>query len=367
MLGTMFIPAKRIVLAASLFLAADAPGQSYDLKANWSNAQNPNGPWVYREGTNALPAVMGWQGAPWDVAQPGWARGTQSPGAFVPFWFKSNGAEGFSNGWEVGDVVVHTTGGPEGGANGAANVVWNSPLDGSITLTGGVWAGREIGRAQRFTLSHNSLRLSTGVMATGDSYNRIYPFTFAGGASSGQVLMNRDVARGDTIKIEAAPAVAGGPGDFVGMNLNIIVCIGVVQDPRHALMCPGGNAALTMQARTSYGTISYRWRRAGVPLLEGGRFHGVFAPTLTITGVIASDAAVYDCVVGSVCSTIASRSATLTICRADFDCSGTLNALDLFEFMNGWFAADPRADFNGINGTDPQDIFDFVGAWFVGC
>jgi hypothetical protein len=54
-------------------------------------------------------------------------------------------------------------------------------------------------------------------------------------------------------------------------------------------------------------------------------------------------------------------------CRADFNCSGTLEPQDLFDFMHAWFAADPRADFNGVGGITVQDILDFLAAWFVGC
>ncbi|MBY0312252.1 MAG: hypothetical protein K2W85_09290 [Phycisphaerales bacterium] len=63
-----------------------------------------------------------------------------------------------------------------------------------------------------------------------------------------------------------------------------------------------------------------------------------------------------------------------TACPADFNQSGTLDAQDIFEFLNAWFAGCPNtppqpcpADFNGINGLDAADIFDFLNAWFAGC
>jgi hypothetical protein len=54
------------------------------------------------------------------------------------------------------------------------------------------------------------------------------------------------------------------------------------------------------------------------------------------------------------------------MCRADFDQNGSLSVADIFAFLNGWFAGDPRADFNG-GGLSVQDIFDFLNAWFAGC
>ena len=54
-------------------------------------------------------------------------------------------------------------------------------------------------------------------------------------------------------------------------------------------------------------------------------------------------------------------------CAADFNGSGTLSVLDIFDFLAAWFALDSRADFNGVNGFTAQDIFDFLGAWLAGC
>jgi probable HAF family extracellular repeat protein len=54
-------------------------------------------------------------------------------------------------------------------------------------------------------------------------------------------------------------------------------------------------------------------------------------------------------------------------CPADFNGSGGLTVQDIFDFLNAWFAGDPRADFNLVNGLTTQDIFDFLNEWFGGC
>jgi glucose/arabinose dehydrogenase len=54
-------------------------------------------------------------------------------------------------------------------------------------------------------------------------------------------------------------------------------------------------------------------------------------------------------------------------CPADFNGADGLNVQDIFDFLNAWFAGDPRADFNGLQGLNVQDIFDFLNAWFQGC
>jgi glucose/arabinose dehydrogenase len=53
-------------------------------------------------------------------------------------------------------------------------------------------------------------------------------------------------------------------------------------------------------------------------------------------------------------------------CPADYNRSGGVEIQDIFDFLNGWFAADSRADFNG-GGLSVGDIFDFINEWFAGC
>jgi hypothetical protein len=53
-------------------------------------------------------------------------------------------------------------------------------------------------------------------------------------------------------------------------------------------------------------------------------------------------------------------------CGPDFNRNAVLEVQDIFDFLNGWFADEPRADFNG-GGLAVQDIFDFLNAWFAGC
>lgn len=58
---------------------------------------------------------------------------------------------------------------------------------------------------------------------------------------------------------------------------------------------------------------------------------------------------------------------TLPTCPADFNGSGLVEVIDIFAFLDAWFANDPRADFDGVGGVAVQDIFAFLGSWFSGC
>jgi hypothetical protein len=48
----------------------------------------------------------------------------------------------------------------------------------------------------------------------------------------------------------------------------------------------------------------------------------------------------------------------------DFNRSGATDLLDIFAFLNAWFASDPRADWNGNGAVDLLDIFTFLTDWF---
>jgi hypothetical protein len=54
-------------------------------------------------------------------------------------------------------------------------------------------------------------------------------------------------------------------------------------------------------------------------------------------------------------------------CRANFDRVGGVDILDIFGFLQAWFAGNATADFNGQGGVDILDVFAFLGAWFAGC
>src|SRR5205807_517357 len=87
----------------------------YDLKTDWSDLTNPNGPWSYREGNNVLPHVADWQGLSGDFTgvQPAWAR-AETGNTNLPPWMKIASPAGIANDWQFGDIVTHSTDGFNG-------------------------------------------------------------------------------------------------------------------------------------------------------------------------------------------------------------------------------------------------------------
>jgi hypothetical protein len=72
-------------------------------------------------------------------------------------------------------------------------------------------------------------------------------------------------------------------------------------------------------------------------------------------------------VAGATVSAYFARYSFDSSCPADFNCSGSLDSQDIFDFLNAWFARSPLADFSSDGVVAIQDIFDFLNAWFVGC
>lgn len=72
--------------------------------------------------------------------------------------------------------------------------------------------------------------------------------------------------------------------------------------------------------------------------------------------------------VGAVTSCNLPGVTTFPCCHADFNKDSVLSALDIFDFLNAWFAGSPYAQFGGDGTQAPlvADIFGFINAWFVG-
>lgn len=192
--------------------------ETFDIRADWSDASNPNGRWSYLEGVNPLPFVASWQSVlgGWGVAQPGWAR-SENGNNRLPFWFRSNGSELGTPDWIAGDVVVHSTDPGNGVGNGIAAVEWRAPARGVVSISGGVWLGRDIGRGNAWRLFVNGVGLRSGVVFSGDAYSRANPFLFANGSGT-LPMTGLPIACGGVIRLEIERTTTA--GDWVGVSLS---------------------------------------------------------------------------------------------------------------------------------------------------
>ncbi len=175
----------------------------YNVSADWSNADNPNGVWSYWvEGSLAKPGTRSGDPFPDPPGPPSiW---TAWEGAWTHYgWSKSNGSEQINGlGWDLqmGDVYGHTGDSP-------MEIRWESPLDGLVNVLGGVWAIRDIGRSNYWEVTLNGTPLLEGHIYDGDPYNRANP---------DPIDLAIDVVAGDVLAFRAF-----GGGDYIALTLDI--------------------------------------------------------------------------------------------------------------------------------------------------
>ncbi|MBY0312547.1 MAG: hypothetical protein K2W85_10785 [Phycisphaerales bacterium] len=153
----------------------------------------------------------------------------------------------------------------------------------------------------------------------------------------------------------------------------------ITTQPQSRQVSKGCSTSFQTLGTTNSPPVTYQWqfRTAGggafTNVVSGpnnsGRFQatGQTLPTLTLNSVARGTNLEFQCIVSDSCGSSISAAATMQSCIADFDCSGASVVADIFDFLNAWFASDPRADVDGVGGTVVADIFEFLNAWFAGC
>lgn len=192
---------KTLILAGIICSTMLSHAQTYDLKSDWSDASNPNSPWAYTSIGTPLSSTTRTSDA-WSSPQTSWGD--------LPGWFRSNGTEQFTHDWLAGDIITHT---------GASEIRWTSPLVGTINISGGAWAGRDIGRFNDWTISLNAVPLTSGTIGSDDPYNRNNPFAFSTGSGGLAAITAIPVGIGDVIELRLVPQ---GTGDYAGVNFTIV-------------------------------------------------------------------------------------------------------------------------------------------------
>lgn len=171
--------------------------------------------------------------------------------------------------------------------------------------------------------------------------------------------------------------------------------VSISQQPSPVAICPTNGATFGVSAAGTSPT--YRWQREAVPdsnifvnLLNGsasswdGGDGGaiVFGATTSSLIVVpdsaggrslsAAHAIRYRCVVSNACGPVSSDPAKLSICRADFDCSGYIDDADFVVFAIAYdllLCSDPNAppgcpaDVNGDQFVDDADFAEFARSY----
>ncbi|NLS95629.1 MAG: hypothetical protein GXX96_26140 [Planctomycetaceae bacterium] len=137
--------------------------------------------------------------------QPAWAN-TANP-IPVPGWAKSVGQSKYDI--PAGRVFCHTP----------AIVRWTSPITGSIRVSGGLWAVRNLEkRVQRWQLRKNAEPLTGGEIGWSETCTSATPQSLATG-TGGEAALQLAVRQGD--RIDLGFDVAAVCGDHIGVDLKI--------------------------------------------------------------------------------------------------------------------------------------------------
>jgi hypothetical protein len=148
--------------------------QVYDLKTDWSDTQNPNGPWSYRDLQGALLSIAPF---PWsDVPN------TEGVDAII----RADSASVVPGFLELGDIYVsHVFG---------SLVRWTAPAAGAINISGNSWGEN---CQFRWILKHNGSAFNDG---SGGGGTRSAPNDFSSGSGGASALQNIAVKAGDKIE-----------------------------------------------------------------------------------------------------------------------------------------------------------------------
>jgi hypothetical protein len=203
----------------------------WDLAADWSDAQNPNGVWSYN-GSPGTPIALH-QSPDWDSTdccytqdQPAWALDVAPNNDHIPFWLKvvspvtffTPGVEGFDE--PIGTVVTHPK-----GAGVPSSVTWASPIDGFIDISGGVWVAQlHDSRSSNWILSINGSPLTSETVTALDGNTSASPFPLSNGSGGSVGITDVEVEIGDVITLSFEPP-ANTPPVATGVILTIAEAI----------------------------------------------------------------------------------------------------------------------------------------------
>jgi hypothetical protein len=218
--------------AFALPVSPSVGAPTYDLAADWSNVNNPIGPWALYKSPGALFTIVqpDWYGN--GSNQPAWADASGPnpfpPNPLAPMWAQAVGdigalaGEPLYNGFvDVGTVFMHAAEEFRTGSD-YSSVVWTSPFTGPVEIEGGVWLSQAFqDRPHAWELRKNGVALTGGPLTFGDGYDKTLPFPFAAG-SGGAAATSLTVAAND--QLELLIYKTGGyftPATFVGLNFRI--------------------------------------------------------------------------------------------------------------------------------------------------
>ena len=228
--------------------------------------------------------------------------------------------------------------------------------------------------------------LTSGTLDSNTGVDRSYMLdtnlnlTFAGTLSPGQYALDLE----GQVRNQASDAFIGSYSHSLVFSLGAPPM--VTSQPVAQKSCPSASVSFSITASgTPAPTFQWQWQpppgAAWINVVNGvntnpntaqASFTASNATTATLTRTGGANvgngaSAAFRCIATNGSGSATSNPATLTICPADFNCSGTVTVQDIFSFLSAYFANNIAADFNKSGTLSVQDIFSFLSAYFIPC
>ncbi len=246
------------------------------------------------------------------------------------------------------------------------------------------WIGAKVGNAVSWACESETANVRANAIRWGTTYNFRFDADVAPAATNDVVNVGLWKA-----------ATAGSPATSVNVLAQVPGCsptTSVSSQPSATTVCPIGTVNLTVG--TAAASPAFQWQRetstpgvftnltdgstvtwdGNIPGV-GGIVTGATSANLSIAADVGASKVLsyahairYKCIVTGSCGAPAvSNAAQVSLCAADYNCDNAIAVSDIFDFLAGFFAQDPRADFDHAGGITVGDIFSFLSAWFTGC
>lgn len=199
------------IAVVAVVCAWESQATTYNLAADWSDAQNPNGVWSLYKNATDLFAINQSDFSSDGSMQHAWADQPCFLNAHVPVWLKSKSS---------GVINAHGSEFDRTGAN-VTFVRWTCPSDGYATISGSIWTVSLYKRTMGWNLLHNGSAITGGTVYSDGAQDADHPVLFSAGNGGAEVL-SFGVKKGDAVDLLLTSISEGGNlGDSVGLSLAI--------------------------------------------------------------------------------------------------------------------------------------------------
>ncbi len=241
---------------------------------------------------------------------------------------KDDDGDGFTNGEELQDPAGTFT---AGGMNPGNSALVSNPSDiasfppaPTMTAFMGVTANSNVSATINLNVALSTVMNGTPVGITRVDYifknagtqNVVKTISSTSAAAYTAIIDTKGFANGaydiTATCFDKRSAGAGGPRTASLSINNVTVANPPVftQQPMDFVVAPGGSAQFTVAASS---VTSFKWQKNGSDVSNGGTISGATTATLMITGAVAADAGLYNCVATNAAGSTSSATAALIV------------------------------------------------------